>query len=867
METDERLLPVPDIKKPSEPKNLQTTNQEYPASYSPFYDEESFSEKRSVREYFNVIAKRLPYILALTILTTAAAAFYMYRQPSIYRATTEMIIEPKKAKPQESQGTNIYFGNDQTYYNTQLKLLQNPELMQDVVVRLGLYNNPNLFQGSRKGVVETFQSIFSGGEPPKSENESMPVISTDSALDESNNIEQATLTPKEKELTQQYAGRLLGGLNVSKTDRTNLVNITVTNTNPTLAPRVANAVAAIFIEQDIERETRGADKAYRELSISIEDLKTTIANQEAALINQMSKGGLAQGDGKVNELSADRLGTLSKQWLDATNERRQIEAMYNAARKSNNPYGLPGSSGSQIAPELRQRHEERVAKLDDQLRTLDKEISNLEITRKELLVKYTEEYYKVKTIDAKIKELKAFRAKTEKDRRKQIKSYKERSEKEVLGDNLSALRAKLETSRKTEAQAQAAYQNEIGVANVQSIAETKLTTAKREIETNRTLLDKYIQQQKERELAIQSSRPDNIKISANAVTPGGPIGPNRNRNILIAFLVSLVGGIGLSFLLDYLDDSIKTSDDIGRSLGLATLALIPHHNTMDKQTKKLLAEGSNEGGSATAQIALDDNRSAMAEAYRHLRTSLLFSSAGKPPETILITSSQPSEGKTTTAINTAVALAKSGDEVVLIDCDLRRPRLHGHFNLNNTHGLTNYLSGEKDTSNLLKPLPKLPNLKIITSGPIPPNPAELLSSNEMKNLMQTLIGGKVKHIVIDSPPAISFTDAAILATLVDGVVLVAMSGKSSIHLMRRFKQRLGNIGARIYGVVLNGIKPNSVEYGYYGYGYTYSYYNTDENDESTPRMDENPATLIEDGFDENEYEVVDDDENINITNS
>jgi capsular exopolysaccharide synthesis family protein len=177
---------------------------------------------------------------------------------------------------------------------------------------------------------------------------------------------------------------------------------------------------------------------------------------------------------------------------------------------------------------------------------------------------------------------------------------------------------------------------------------------------------------------------------------------------------------------------------------------------------------------------------------------------------------------------------------VIIDCDLRRPRLHQHFNMDNTHGLTNYLSGEKNPENLLKPLPQLPNLKIITSGPIPPNPAELLSSNEMKTLLQFL-KGNFKHILVDSPPAISFTDAAILSTLVDGVVIVAMAGKSSTHLIKRFKTRLTNMGARIYGVVLNGIKPNSLEYGYYGYGYGgyNSYYSYDDpNDETTPRMED-----------------------------
>ena len=161
--------------------------------------------------------------------------------------------------------------------------------------------------------------------------------------------------------------------------------------------------------------------------------------------------------------------------------------------------------------------------------------------------------------------------------------------------------------------------------------------------------------------------------------------------------------------------------------------------------------------------------------------------------------------------------------------------MHTHFGLENTQGLTNYLSGDKDTANLIRTYEGLPRLKIITSGPIPPNPAELLSSNEMRNLLQFL-SGRFKHVIIDSPPAISFTDAAILSTLVDGVVLVAMANKSSIHLMRQFKQRIHAVGARIYGVVLNGIKAGSMEYDYYGSGY-YKYYSHDELDESTPLMD------------------------------
>jgi capsular exopolysaccharide synthesis family protein len=438
---------------------------------------------------------------------------------------------------------------------------------------------------------------------------------------------------------------------------------------------------------------------------------------------------------------------------------------------------------------------------------------------------------------ATIKKKKEDRANTEKEVSQTIEKDQAKIEKEAVGGALVALRSQVEAKRKEEAQAQAAYDREAALANIQGQSQTQLTSLRQKIETNRGLLGTLTQRLQEQELALNTEAPNNIKAVTEAVGATA-VGPKRTRNVMVAFLLALAAGIGLAFLLDYLDDSVKSSEDISRQLGLPTLALIPHYFGTEKKRLKLAAANGNGNGNGNGAslITIDERHSPMAEAYRHLRTSLLFSSAGKPPQTILVTSSQPSEGKTTTAINTAVTLAQSDTDVVIIDCDLRRPRLHSHFGMENTTGLTNYLSGERKTENLIKTYPGLPRLKVITSGPIPPNPAELLSSNEMKNLLQFL-KGRYKHIIIDSPPAISFTDAAILSTLVDGVVLVAMAGKSSVHLMRRFKQRLANMGARIYGVVLNGIKSGSVEYEYYGAGY-YDYYRKGDEDTSTPLMED-----------------------------
>ncbi|MEZ5308485.1 MAG: polysaccharide biosynthesis tyrosine autokinase [Pyrinomonadaceae bacterium] len=861
METDERLLPVPGSGEPSRSRSegsLQKHTGEYPPSYSPMYDDDNFADRRSIREYFNVVYKKLGYILLITIITTSVAAFYMYRQPSMYRATTEMVIEPRKPKPQNAQSVNINFGADQNYYNTQLQLLQNPELMKNVIVELGLHKNPNLIDGGKRSILTTLQSMFTGGEVAKPKIATLPII-TEAEEDEFSEKKQPILSPEESANASKYAAYFVRGLNVEQVPKTNLVRISIEDTNPDLAAKVSTAVAKVFMTQDIELATSGDKKQYSELTTSINDLRDTIATQEQQFIRLMQSSGLPLGEGKVNDLSAEKLSKVSGQLLDAIDERRRLEAQYNAALRGNNPYALSDSSGAEVASQLRAINRERVGKLEDEIRSLDDKIKTAEAELEKLRVRYTDDFVKVKAAKAEIDKLKSARETTLKEKTKQIAADNKKAERDVQKDITSANLAKLQAARKREIQLSAAYQAEVSSANIQGQAETKLTTLKREIETNRGLLDRYLQDQKTMELTISGSRPDNIKISAPAQTPTAPFGPQRNRNILIAFLVSLVGGVGLSFLLDYLDDSIRSSDDIGRHVGLPTLALIPH-NASDKRGLKMLKGGGAGGspGTSTALISLADNRSAMAEAYRHLRTSLLFSSAGKPPETILVTSSQPSEGKTTTAINTAITLAQSGVDVVLVDCDLRRPRLHSHFNMENTHGLTNYLSGERDTDNLLKQYPNLPNLKVITSGPIPPNPAELLSSNEMKNLLQFL-RGNFKHVVIDSPPAISFTDAAILSTIVDGVVLVAMAGKSSMHLMRRFKQRLGNMGARIYGVVLNGIKPNSVEYGYYGYGYTYNYYNQAA-DDSTPVMEDFEDGYLNDEFHDEDIEFIEEEE-------
>jgi capsular exopolysaccharide synthesis family protein len=832
MEQDQRLTPLP------RGAELQTSGGEYPASYNGFYEDESLSGRRSLRQYYNIVYKRLPIVLGLAVVVTAAAAFYSFRQPSIYQATTELMIEPRSKPVTSKDSININFGNEQSYYNTQLQLLQNSDLMRRVIISLNLHHESSLPGESDRGILASIRSIFSSGPEKSATSDQLPVVNEKTLTDQGKS---EMLSPEQDARASRYAAMLLSGLKVDQTDGTNLFTISVQNQNPALTAKYADKIAELFIEENSKRETEGTQSAVNELSRSIEELKVTIAGQENQLTEYMRSSNLPLQE-KGADLSASRLETLSGQWLAAADERRKIEARYNGALQASRRgegRNIPDLYENKVYQDTVRLNTERRAKLQDQIRDIEKQIKDAETERAELLVKYTPEYFKVKQVEERLATLQQTKTKTESDVSQIIERDQKKIESDAVSGALVSLKSQLDAAYQRENQLLNTYESEAAKANIQGQAATTLTTLKRALETNRGLLDTYTQRQKEQELALTSGRPNNIKVTRFASTPQSPVGPQRLRNIIIALLASLAAGIGLAFLLDYLDDSVRTSEDVGRHLGLPTLALIPHQSLSKPNTSNsLLTSNGNGNGSSTSLVTLEERNSPMAEAYRHLRTSLLFSSAGKPPQTMLVTSAQPSEGKTTTAMNTAITLAQGDADVIIIDCDLRRPRLHSHFGLTNTHGLTNYLSGERSTENLIKPLPGVPRLKVITSGPIPPNPAELLSSNEMRSLLQFL-RGRYKHVVIDSPPALSFTDAAILSTVVDGVILVAMTGKSSLHLMRQFKTRLSHIGARIYGVVLNGVKSGSLDYDYYGSGY-YDYYHRSD-DDSTPIMEETSA--------------------------
>ncbi len=350
----------------------------------------------------------------------------------------------------------------------------------------------------------------------------------------------------------------------------------------------------------------------------------------------------------------------------------------------------------------------------------------------------------------------------------------------------------------------------------------------RDAESNKTLYDGMLQKLKEAGITA-GLRSSNIRVVDPALIPTGPSRPNRTRNVMLSVLVGLIGGIGLALLREYLDNTVKTPDDVERLARLPSLAVVPAlSNSSGKRSgrfSKLLKAPVIAGKEGRAElISHNMPQSQMSEAFRALRTSLLLSQADHPPQVILMTSALPREGKTTAAVNLAVTLAQLGDKTLLVDADLRKPGINRALSLvDGKHaGLSSYLAGVSSLDLITVPHPAITNLHAIPTGPIPPNPADLLSSRRLTELIAEL-RTRYKFVVIDSPPIMAATDAVILSVLVDGVLMVVRSGETPKEAFTRTRDLLAGVKCHMLGVVLNAVDASSPDY-YYSYRYyPYSY--------------------------------------------
>ncbi len=352
-------------------------------------------------------------------------------------------------------------------------------------------------------------------------------------------------------------------------------------------------------------------------------------------------------------------------------------------------------------------------------------------------------------------------------------------------------------------------------------------------DSNKQLYDGL--QQKLKEAGITAGlRSSNIRVVDPALVPMSPSRPQKARNIMLGFLVGLIGGVGLAIFREYLDNTVKSPDDIEGLTGLPSLAVVPSLPGLSGYQGRLARLGretppSAPGGPRVEMLSYAQPKSQISEAFRALRTSLLLSQADHPPQVILVTSALPREGKTTAAVNLSVTLAQLGDRTLLLDSDLRKPGVRRALNLTGgkeSAGLSSYLAGVSTLDDAIAPHPTISNLSALTTGPIPPSPADLLSSHRMREAVAEL-RRRFKFIVIDSPPIMAATDAVILSALTDGVLLVVRSGATPKEAFTRTRDLLGAVKCRLLGVVLNAVDSSAPDYyysyRYYPYAYGYGY--------------------------------------------
>jgi polysaccharide biosynthesis transport protein len=589
-------------------------------------------------------------------------------------------------------------------------------------------------------------------------------------------------------------GAFLGALTVKHLPNSRLVEVQFEAEDPVLVAQVVNTHLQNFIEQNFRGRYDAATQASTWLSSELEEIRLKMQESEDKRIAYERENQIWTIDEREN-ITTQRLADTSKQLTEGQGDLLQKQAMYQLAH-SGNIDALPAVRDSVLVQELQRRQ------------------SDLDQQYIDAVAQFGPNYPRVQRLAAQKKDLE-----------QSLAQEKQNAVGRIDADyHQSLARTKLLSQALDEQKA---------LSNDMSEKLVEYNILKHDAESNRQLYESL--QQKLKEASISAGlRSSNLRIVDPALTPTRPARPQKARNILMAVLVGLVGGAGLAFFREYLDNTVKSPDDIEFLTGLPSLAVVPAFASLNGHSRLPVTL---EGGPAAREgrvemVSHNQPKSPVSEAFRAMRTSLLLSQADRPPQVILVTSALPREGKTTAAVNLAVTLAQLGDRTLLVDADLRKPGIRRALNLEGgpEAGLSSYLAGVAAIEDASMAYPLIDNLTVMPTGPVPPNPADLLSSHRMLDAIGAL-RKRFKFIVIDSPPIMAATDAVILSSLTDGVILVVRSGETPKEAFTRCRDLLVAVKARLLGVVLNAVDATGQNYYYsyryypyaYGYGEGYGY--------------------------------------------
>ena len=707
-----------------------------------------------LREYLRILIKRKWIVAASVVLIVGTVLIATLRSTPIYEAIGSIAINKPDPVLNFSNAGNNFDYYDPTDLDTESRILRSDLLALQVIKEL------NLDQ----------QAQFGGN--GKSQTGSLELTT-----------ETTTTTKSDSEKTTAALDAFKGSLKVVLEPNTRIIDIHFRSPDPNLAARVVNTLANTYVEQNFKTRFESTMQTSDWLSKQLVDLQMKVETSQEKLVKYQKDHEILGIDEKQN-LTTAKLDELNKELTAAQSARMEKESVYRLVQ--------PGDSDSiAAASSMDAKGANSNSLLLERLRGQE---ADLKIQIAQLSTQFGPSYPKLLQLNGQLQETEA-----------QVQSEVKKAGARLHGDYLTALQRESLLHEALEKQKQE--------ANKLNESAIEFSLLKRDFESNRTLYEGLLEKLKEAGVTA-GLRSNNVRPVDIARTPTAPSEPNLPRNLSFALALGLTTGIGLCFVLDSIDNTVRTPEQAQIISGLPSLGMIPmgsRHNAGLNFRQRVSIGSSRE---VVEVITQTRPQSQMAESYRALRTSLLLTSLGTPPKVILVTSALPEEGKTTTSINSAIVLAQRGTRVLLIDADLRRPSIHKTLGMAPTSGLSNVLTGGTSLAQAIVPSNISPNLSVLPAGTPPPNPAELLASSNMATLLAELCD-QYDHIVIDTPPTLSVTDAVIMATRADAVILVIRAGQTTKQALRRARDVLTQVNARICGVLLNAVNLNSPDYHYY----------------------------------------------------
>src|SRR3984957_990921 len=580
-----------------------------------------------------------------------------------------------------------------------------------------------------------------------------------------------------------------GSLQINSIPRTRLLEIRFSSSDPALAAKAVNTLIDTYIEQNYKTHLDATTRTSDWLTQQLSELQMRVEESQEKLVRYQKEHGILGIDEKENIITS-KLDELNKELTAAEGDRMQKESVYRLA-SSGDPDLLSNVDPTSPLVKLRGQEED-----------LHRQLAQASVHFQPTYPKVEELNKQMAAVQADIQiETTRLTAKYEKD-------YLAALGREKL------LRASLE-NQKTE-------ENRLNESAIE------YSLLKRDVESNRQLYEGLLQKLKEAGV-MTGLRSSNVRIVDPASAPTGPSSPNIPRNLFMSLMLGLAGGLSLAFVLESRDNTVHSLEQVRMITALPSLAVIP----LSSRPNRSLPAAKRLPRSAAAMASALRPKSENAEAYRALRTSILLCKNGRSAKILMVTSALPQEGKTTTSVNLAIVLAQHGSRVLLIEGDMRRSGISQILHLKSDVGLSTILAANTIAEGAILSVADVPNLSVLPAGPVALHPSEMLASSRMRELVRGL-EPQYDHIIIDTPPVLSVTDAALLSALADSTLLVIRAGVTSRAALRRVHDVLSHVDARIMGVILNAADFTEPDMYHYGSRYG-SYYNDSEQIETAQR--------------------------------